>query len=465
MQHLTWQPRTPLERAGLKIVRLLHQENFAAFWVGGVVRNFLLHKNSDNLDIATSALPDQVEQILSRAGIKTKPVGKKFGSILALPQSQKIEITTFRSEGRYSDNRHPDRVVFVDTYTEDAKRRDFTVNALYFDPVEQILLDPTGGLKHLSAGILKFVGDPKKRIDEDALRMMRGVRLSTQLGFKLERNAFAAIKTRAKYIQNISGERVRTELDKILLSENRVPGLKLLDETGLLKFIIPEMEKLKKVRYDSKLQHLEGDMFTHSLAAVEFLRQPADLRLVYAVLFHDIGKIVKPITIVDPETGEKRLSYRGHIQKSGEIFLNFAKRFKFSRADSRIIFSLIIRHDDRSLKFANRPKTDQIRYLLGPNMDMLLEVWRADSLANLRRINGRLVNRVSPQYLAAKKLAAEIKSSQKLIDKLARGDLIMKFSKLQPGRGLGQKIEEVALAIVLGLIKSEFDLKKFLRNT
>src|SRR3989338_7011151 len=286
MQKLKWKYKTDLEKAGLKVAKLLQhglalppprrrggvgaggpfpekRSHFQAFWVGGIVRNMLMKRESDNIDIATDATPEQIEKMLNQVKIKNTSVGKQFGSILAIIHGFKIEITTFRAEGRYSDKRHPDAVEFIRDYLQDAKRRDFTINALYFDPTTKELSDPTIGIKDLGLKLLRFVGDPRKRIDEDALRMLRGVRLATQLSFKLEKNTFAAIKTRAKYIQSISGERIKAELDKILLSENRVAGLELLDKTGLLRFLIPQMEELKKFSHKSKKYHLEGNMFNH----------------------------------------------------------------------------------------------------------------------------------------------------------------------------------------------------------
>ena len=296
MQKFKWSEKTKLDRAGMKVVQLLQAQAFQAFWVGGIVRNQLIGKKlkvkSDNIDIASDATPDQVERILNQAKVHNKPVGKKFGSILAIVDGEKIEITTFRSEGRYSDNRHPDRVEFIQDYLIDAKRRDFTINALYFDPIKKQLYDPVGGISNLKSRILKFVGDPKKRIDEDALRMLRGVRLATQLGFKLEKNSFAAIKTRAKYIQGISGERIKAELDKILLSKNRVSGLRLLQASGLLRFIAPEISALNKVSHKSKTYHLEGNVFEHTLLVLEALKKK-NLPLMYSAIFHDSGKVSK----------------------------------------------------------------------------------------------------------------------------------------------------------------------------
>jgi tRNA nucleotidyltransferase (CCA-adding enzyme) len=452
--------KSNLHNAGLKVAKLLQNGNFQAFWVGGIVRNMLLKRESDNIDIATDATPEQIEKILAKAKIRVKPVGRQFGSMLAIVDTFKIEITTFRSEGRYSDNRHPDQVEFIKDYLQDAKRRDFTINALYYDPVKQQIFDPTNGQKDLKAKLLRFVGDPKKRIDEDALRMLRGVRLATQLGFKLEKNSFAAIKTRAKYIQGISGERIKAELDKILLSENRIDGLKLLDKTSLLKFIIPEFQKLKNVRHKSKHQHLEGDMFTHIFQAVELLADKADLNLIYATLFHDVGKVIKPTKIFS-EDNEVRYSYIGHIKESEVIFRRFAIKFKFPRNPRELIAWLVSHHDDRTI-FLKGDETQRLKYLMIPNIELLLEVWRVDSLANLRLIDGKPGRRESDAYIAAKELLAKINKHESLISKLAKGDLIMKYSSIKPGKELGRKIEDVKVQVVLGKVKNERNLQSYL---
>jgi tRNA nucleotidyltransferase/poly(A) polymerase len=446
-----------LYKAGEKVVRLLNKKGNTAFFVGGVVRNDLIQRVSDNIDIATDATPDQIEKILGAQDIKVKPVGKKFGSILAIVDSFPIEITTFRAEGRYSDNRHPDEVEFIKDYGEDAKRRDFTINALYYDPLTKELLDPTEkGMKDLKAKLLRFVGNPRKRIDEDGLRMLRGVRLATQLGLKLEKNSFAAIKTRAKYIQDISGERIKAELDKILLSENRVEGIKLLDKTGLLKFIIPEFEKLKKVYHLSKRYHLEGDIFTHTLRAVEVLKTN-NLDVIYATLFHDVGKVIKPTKVFKKD--EWVLSYRGHIPLSAEIFLKFASKFRFPYKNSMVIHWLIQHHDDRQM-FKDKSEVDQIKYMLQLQTDLLLEVWRADSLANIKLIDGEVKTRISDAYTKGLEIWNKIKNVKDF--KLASGDLIMKYSNIRPGSGLGKKIEDVKAQIVLGNIQNIADLKKYL---
>lgn len=452
------QPFDKLYNAGLKIARLLTKNGNAAFFVGGIVRNNLLKLKSDNIDIATDATPDLVEKILSSVGIKVKPIGKKYGSILAIVNDFPIEITTFRAEGRYSDNRHPDQVKFIDDYQIDAKRRDFTINALYFDPIKKETQDPVNGVKDIKGKLLRFVGNPKKRIDEDGLRMLRGVRLATQLGFKLEKNSFAAIKTRAKYIQEISGERVKAELDKILSDKNRVEGIKLLDKTGLLKFIIPEVEKLKKVFHLSKFYHLEGDVFTHSLKAIELLKIH-DLDLIYATLFHDIGKVIKPQKVF--QNNEWKFSFKGHIQMSSEIFLKFASKFRFPYRNSVLINWLILHHDDRR-QFRELDEAGQIKYLFASNIELLLELWRVDSLANLKSIKGQRTNVLSHSYTIAQKLLAKIKAVKNF--DLASGDRIMKYSKIGPGKHLGEKISDVKVQIVLGKIRNITELKSYLNT-
>ncbi len=458
MQKLNWQYKTDLEKAGLKVAKLLQTQKFQAFWVGGVVRNMLLKRESDNIDIATDATPEQIEKILDKAKIKNKPVGKQFGSILAIVDGFKIELTTFRAEGRYSDKRHPDQVEFIRDYLQDAKRRDFTINALYLDPVKKMLYDPTGGIKDLRLRLLRFVGDPKKRIDEDALRMLRGVRLATQLGFKLERNSFAAIKTRAKYIQGISGERIKAELDKILLARNRVAGLRLLDEIGLLSFIIPELGQLKGFTHESRKYHLEGDMFEHTLLSLS--QVPANnLNLSYSVIFHDVGK---------PATAQKRLkaegwvvSTHGHADVSADIFREFAKRLHFPSKDASLI-EWGIRNHMTITHFYEMRDTTKVKYVLQPNFDFLVELGRLDDLGTKRSSDAARTHKQG--WKLAQRWLRQVQRVQPRLQKLAKGDLIMKYSNLKPGRELGRKIQNVKTQIVLGKIKSVNDLQIYLKN-
>ncbi len=437
------------------------QKGHQAFFVGGVVRNKFLKRDSDNLDIATDATPDEVEKILDKAKIKSKTVGKQYGTILTVIDSIPIEITTFRSEGRYSDKRHPDQVNYIDSYIIDAKRRDFTINALYEDPIKKQIYDPTGGLKDIKRKLIKFVGDPKKRIDEDALRMLRGVRLATQLGFKFEKNTFAAIKTRAKYIQEISGERIKTELDKILLSGHPTEGVRLLAEVGLLKFILPELVLLKNVFHKSKKFHLEGSVFEHTMLVVKYLTSKK-LELLYAGLFHDIGKVIKPVRVF--KHSEWRNSFRGHDKASVEIFLKFATKYKFSK-QSRDEISWLIGHHDDWRNFIDTKLKTKIQFVSNPNFLSLLELIRADEAGNLRLNKTDHVSQAREVlYSETRKLLKKIATTKNLQAKLSDGELIMKYSKLKPGRELGVKIQEVKVQIILGKIKTEAQLRTYLRT-
>src|SRR3989344_3958136 len=269
------QSSNKLYKAGLNVLKHLVRNGHKAFFVGGIVRDEFLKRESNNLDIATDALPDEIEKILNESGIHNKPVGKKFGSILAIVDKFPVEITTFRSEGRYSDKRHPDQVRFIKEYLDDAKRRDFTINALYFDPVKKELFDPTSGVRDLKLKILRSV------------------------------------------------------------------GIEMLDKCGLLKFLIPEMEAIKTFFHKSKMYHLEGSIFIHTLLALSKTKQEP-LELLYALLFHDIGKPQQAKKVLKKEGWV--ISTKGHADVSADIFLKFAEKLKFPTRSLRTIEWLIRNH-------------------------------------------------------------------------------------------------------------------------
>ncbi|OGE74113.1 MAG: hypothetical protein A3I07_00285 [Candidatus Doudnabacteria bacterium RIFCSPLOWO2_02_FULL_42_9] len=453
-------PFTKLYKQGLKVAKLLTESSHLAFFVGGVVRDMLLKRESNNIDIATDATPDQIEKILKKARLPVVPIGKKYGTILTTIDSMPVEITTFRSESRYSDNRHPDQVQFIQDYLADAKRRDFTINALYYDPILKKQFDPTDGIKDLRLRLIRFVGDPKKRIDEDALRMLRAVRLAIQLGFKLEKNAFAAIKTRAKYIQDISGERIKAELDKILLSQNAEKGIRLLDEVGLLKFIFPEVSKLKNFSHKSKKYHLEGDQFDHTILAVKGVEQD-DLDLKYAALFHDIGKPAVAKRMF--KNGEWVIRTFGHEFESAKLFKGIAKRLRFSRLSAQKIEWTIENHRLESPFSKDMSERKKIILAFHPDFSFLIELWKVDSLANYKRLeNGKVGPDYPVGWKKGKNYLKLIEQKKNLLAKLADGNLIMKYSKLKPGPQLGRKIEDIKVQIVLVKIKNENELKRYL---
>lgn len=456
----SWHPKTKLEKDGIKIARLLKARGFQVFWVGGLVRNTLLKIDSDNLDITTDARPDQVEKILKKGWITTRPIGKKFGTIVAITNGLPIEITTFRSESRYSDSRHPDTVNFIKDYIKDAQRRDFRINALYFDPFEKIIFDPTGGLADLNKKIIQFVGDPKKRIDEDPLRMLRAVRLHGQLGFKIEKRSFAAIKTRAKLLTDVSGERIKMEFDKILLSKNRSEILRLLDTLGLLKFIIPEVSALKTFSHKSKEYHLEGTIFDHTLLALKSVKQP-NLDLLYALLFHDLGKPQMAKKVLKKEGWV--VSTKGHADVSADQFLAFTKKIPFSKVSRDTIVWLIKNH--MLLKdFALMSPINQVKFVIHPAFNLLLRHWTHDEQGTKRLSNKDEFHqsylrslRVGNQLL--KLIPIRLKNS-----KWFSGKIIMQQTKIPPSPAIGRIQNELKTEILLARIKNISQVKNFLKK-
>ena len=448
-----------LIQAGVKIIKAIESSGFKAFFVGGSVRDLILKRELDNVDIATEAKPSEVEAVLNKEGLRTKGVGKKFGTILTISENQPIEITTFRSEGRYSDKRHPDEVTFVKDYQIDAKRRDFTINAMYLNVDSEEVLDIVNGLKDLDQQLIRFVGKATDRIDEDPLRMLRAVRFSTQLNFKLEKNTFAAIKTRAKLIQGISGERIKNELDKILLSKNKLEGIRLLDSIGLLQFLIPAFPKLKTLDHNSKTYHLEGNIFEHTLLVINEL---SDLNLIYAGLFHDLGKVNTKKRVF--KKGQWVNSFYGHQAESARLFNEFAKRLRFPRKDQKKIEWLILHHDDR-INFPNMKLINKIKYILNPLFEDVAKVWMADSRGNLRLDDkGNVLPGTSPTTQNALALKEALSKKGGVIKGLANGNKILKYTKLKPGPQINKLILKIIEKIYLGEIKNENDLKKYLQK-
>ena len=444
--------------AGLKAVKILHSNNFKGFWVGGVVRDLILGRTSDNIDIATNATPDKVEAIFVKEGYKTKLVGKKYGTILTVINGFPVEITTYRKEGDYIDKRHPNQIVFVENYTDDAQRRDFTINALYFNPITKELLDPCGGLIDLNNKLIKFIGNPKKRIEEDYLRLIRAARLSHQLGFRIEQNSFAAIKTRAKFLQDVAGERVKQEIDKILLSPNPHEGLKILDSLGLLKFIIPEVEKTKKVFHKSKTYHLEGSVFEHTLLVVSHLKN-LDLNLIYAAIFHDVGKI--NTGKLKQRDGQVVMSFYGHSKSSQEIYNKFAVKFKPSRTERKIVNWLIEHHDLKRNFLQSKPEKQAI-YALHPQFESLLDLWRADSAGNIKTdANKVFAQSMTSAWKLGTQYVNKIKELKNTLD-LATGNNAIKILGIKPGPAIGSILKKIKAKIILGEVKNYSDLEKYL---
>ena len=318
--------------------QVFSSRGFQCFLVGGAVRDLILKRPVEDYDIATDATPHDVRKMFRRV----IPTGIKHGTVTVLYREHKIEVTTFRIDGQYSDRRRPDDVKFSSDIREDLKRRDFTINGIAYDLLGGRLLDPHGGREDLKAGRIKAIGEPAKRFDEDSLRVLRGCRFAAQLGFRIEDKTMEAIKSHSGNISVVSSERIRDEFLKITQSENLIYGFQLLDESGILRQIIPELSACKGTPPGAGL-----DVFEHSLlAAAASERDDISLRL--AALFHDLGK---PLTFTAGDNGE--IHFHNHERESARLTEQIMTRLRMPNALIQKVTGLVIpgvtaRSDDSS---------------------------------------------------------------------------------------------------------------------
>ena len=355
--------------AALDAAKRLQDAGFTALWAGGCVRDMLLGQSPADYDIATSALPDQVCDLFPAS----VTVGKAFGVVVAPIKGFSIEIATFREDHSYRDGRRPESVSFSDPPT-DAARRDFTVNAMFYDPVTEEVLDYVDGRSDLEARVIRSVGDPEERFSEDHLRMLRAVRFAATLDFSLDPATRSAIERRAHLISGISAERINTELTRILTESPRAgDALELLDAVGLLEHILPEVSAMKGQEQPPAF-HPEGDVFRHTVLMLNMLSHP-DTVLAYAVLLHDIGK---PPTA---KTGTDRIRFDGHAERGATMARRIMRRLRCSSDETDSVSHAIGNH----MTFMNVPtmKRSTLRRLVGaPTFPTELELHRVDCLAS-----------------------------------------------------------------------------------
>ena len=361
----------PLETAARRIVDRLQEAGFEALYAGGCVRDMLRGVPPHDYDIATSARPETVQSLFRR----TVAVGAHFGVISVLADGGEFQVATFRSDGVYADGRHPESVHFSSA-EEDALRRDFTINGLFYDPVRAQLHDYVGGQKDLEAGILRAIGNPEARFGEDRLRMLRAVRFATVLGFEIEPATWAAVCKHAASIVEVSAERIREELLKTFHAPARVRGLDLLDHSGLLRQILPEMEALKGCQQPPQF-HPEGDVWTHVRLMLGFLPEKVSTPLLWAVLLHDIAK---PATFSrDPAEG--RIRFNGHDKLGAEMAAEILARLRCSKKEIEAAVECIAQH--MTFKDVQQMRISRLkRFLARPTMPDELLLHRADCAAS-----------------------------------------------------------------------------------
>jgi poly(A) polymerase len=374
-----------LKDFAISIIGTLREHGHKAYLVGGCVRDLLLTREPADYDVATDATPEEVMRIFP----ETYAVGAQFGVVL-VPSPERdvstetcrdvacyvsskanvVEVATFRSDIGYSDGRHPDQVRFSKDPREDVERRDFTINGLLLDPVTDEVLDFVGGRKDLEAGIIRTIGNRERRFAEDKLRMLRAVRFAARFGYAIEPETFHAIQKLASQIHQVSRERVRDELSKMLTQSRARQAFLLLDETGLLHEVLPEIEAMKGVEQPPQF-HPEGDVFVHTLLLLDKLPHPCAITLAWGALLHDVGK---PSTFrVAPD----RIRFDGHVDVGIKMAEEICARLRFSNDDTDQILALIANH----MRFAHVQQMKEStfkRFVRMPRFDEHLQLHRMD---------------------------------------------------------------------------------------
>ncbi|MGD1212272.1 MAG: CCA tRNA nucleotidyltransferase [Candidatus Acidiferrales bacterium] len=416
------------------ICRTLRGAGHQAYLVGGCVRDILLNREPADYDVATDATPDRVQQLFPRS----LAVGAQFGVIIVTgdsggSDSAQVEVATFRSDIGYSDGRHPDRVVYTTSPQEDVKRRDFTINALLLDPETNEVLDFVGGRDDLRAGIIRAIGRPADRFREDKLRMVRAVRFAARFRYAIEAATFSAITKLAPEIRQVSAERIRDEITKLLTEGAARRGFELLDETRLLPELLPEIARMKGVEQPPQF-HPEGDVWTHTLLMLEKLPPGCSPTLAWGVLLHDVGK---PPTFTPPSGPNGRIRFDEHVEVGTRMAEEICHRLRFSNEDTGQIAALVANH----LRFKDAPQMKPAtlkRFVRLDRFEEHLELHRLDCSSS----HGHLDN-----YEFVLRFLAETPPEQVRPPRLLTGeDLIaLGFRPGPPFKAILEAIEEAQL--------------------
>ncbi len=401
------------------VARRLHDAGHVAYFAGGCVRDALRGVAPKDFDIATSAPPAAVQKLFPR----TYAVGAHFGVVVVLEEGMQFEVATFRSDGVYIDGRRPAAVTFS-TPEEDAARRDFTINGMFFDPATDEVIDFVGGRVDLEAKVLRAIGDPAQRFAEDRLRMLRAVRFATTLGFEIEAQTWEALVRQAPTITEISAERIREELVRTFMSPRRVRGWDLLDASGLMAAVLPELAAMKGCEQPPQF-HPEGDVFKHTRIMLELLPAEVSLPLVFSVLFHDIGK---PPTFAIDETG--RIRFNGHDRVGAEMTEAVMERLRFSRAEIDATVEMVRQH----MVFKDVPNmrvSKLKRFMARPTFEDEMELHRVDCASS----HGMLDNY---EFLSAKR--EEFAKEPIIPPPFVRGADLIALG-LKPGPRFGEILE------------------------
>jgi poly(A) polymerase len=420
-----------LKAAATDIARRLQEAGHTAYFAGGCVRDELLGHDPHDYDIATSAKPTEVRKLFPH----TQAVGAHFGVILVMEHGRAFEVATFRSDHEYLDGRRPEMVTFS-TPEEDAERRDFTINGMFHDPVADKFIDFVGGRADLDSQRLRAIGDAAARFREDKLRLLRAVRFAARFGYEIDPSTWEALRTHAADIHAVSAERIREEVLKIFAHPTRVRGFDLLDESGLLREILPEVDKLKGCEQPPQF-HPEGDVFVHTRAMLQLLPPDAPVSVALSVLLHDIGK---PPTF-RYHKDEDRIRFSGHDRVGAEMTERVMERLRFSRAETDRTVEAVRQH--MVFKDVQNMRTAKLkRFMAREGFAEELELHRVDCTSS----HGALDNY---DFLKAK--AEEFANEPLIPPPLVTGHDLMALG-WKPGPHFGPVLEAVQTAQLEGAL-------------
>ncbi|HSV06846.1 MAG TPA: CCA tRNA nucleotidyltransferase [Candidatus Binatus sp.] len=423
------------------IVRRLREAGHQAYLAGGCVRDQLLGRRPLDFDVATSAPPETVQRLFPR----TAPVGAEFGVILVVEKGRPFEVATFRSDDAYVDGRRPSQVHFGSA-EDDAQRRDFTINALFLDPLSGEVVDFVGGREDLAAGTIRAIGDARSRIAEDRLRMLRAVRLAARLGFTLEPATQAAIAASAPTITDIAAERIGDEIVKILTEGAARRGFELLAATGLLEPILPEVARMRGVAQGPEY-HPEGDVFTHTLLLLDQLSAGGAETLALGALLHDVAK---PVCVGEHQG---RITFYGHPPVGAGMAIVICQRLRRSRATWERVDYLVRNH----LRLVQAPQmrlSTLKRMLREEGFDELLALARMDALASNRDL----------RYVGfCERRRAELARDEMRPPRLLAGDDLIALG-YPPGPLFGQILSALEEAQLEDQVHTREDAERFVKE-
>lgn len=420
-----------------KTCSVLRENDKECFMVGGAVRDMIMGNSIHDIDITTNALPDEVIDIFSRAGIKTVPTGIKFGTVTALMGHDPVEITTYRKDGQYSDFRHPDTVSYASSIESDLSRRDFTINAMAYDPIDKILKDPNDGQKDIKHKIIRAVGNPVKRFDEDELRAYRACRFSSKLGFSIDPATRDAIKKTSILAKRLSNERIRDEILKTMNTSKPSIGIDCMVKGGLFDHVLPEVVALQGV-HQPKEKHAK-DVYGHTMDVVDAV-PASNPTLRMAALFHDIAKP----TVFHNENG--KITFYRHEEFGATMFPGIGERLKLSGNDIDYITGMIKNH---MIDYDDSWKDASIRRLVNrvgvDNIDDLLVLNEAD-YEQKTYFNETVASRLRKRLASMEKSSTPISFGIKEL-KVTGKDVMMTLG-IKPGPEVGRVLNQLLDVVI-----------------